>query len=53
MADETAASQRTFRVGLRAQTGIYFPKGDTLTLKNFPSEVGLIDLVFGVNRFLP
>lgn len=43
-------SERTFVVGLRADTGLYFPNGETLTLKNFPSEVGLIDLVFSTNR---
>ena len=43
-------SVRTFAVGLRAETGLYFPNDETLTLKNFPSEVGLIDLVFRTNR---
>jgi hypothetical protein len=53
MHDEKTTSQRTFKIGLRAPTGIYFPKGDTLMLKDFPSEVGSIDLVFSVNRLLP
>lgn len=53
MLDETSDTQRTFQVGLSAQSGIFFPKDDTLTLRNFPSEVGLITLEFRVNRFLP
>lgn len=53
MKDATATPKRTFRVGLRVPTGVYFPKGDTLTLKNLPSELGYIDLVFDVNRLYP
>lgn len=43
-------SERTFRVGLRADTGLYFANSETLALKDFPSEVGLVDLVFSTNR---
>lgn len=43
-------SERTFVVGLRSDTGLYFPNDETLTLKNFPSEVGPIELVFSTNR---
>lgn len=53
MSETQAATNRTFRVGLRAQTGVYFPKADTLTLKNYPSDSGLIDLIFSVMRFQP
>lgn len=43
--------ERTFVVGLRASTGLYFPNDDTLTINGFPAaEVGLIDIVFRMNR---
>lgn len=46
----TKQSDKTFVVGLRADTGLYFPNHETLTLKNFRSETGLIDLAFSTHR---
>ncbi len=43
-------SERSFRVGLRVDTGVYFPQDETLTVRNFPSELGRIDVVFSTNR---
>lgn len=43
-------SEKTFVVGLRSDTGLYFPNDATLTVQDFPSEVGPIDLVFSTNR---
>ena len=57
VADQAAAgappseqSEKTFVVGLQSDTGLYFPNDATLTVQDFPSEIGLIDLVFSTNR---
>ena len=56
MAKESTHPERTFRVGLRAQGGIYFPQyftgGDDPLTVGFPSEVGPITIVFRENRRL-
>lgn len=43
-------SDRTFIIGLRCETGLYFLNDATLTVRDFPSDAGPADLTFSTQR---
>jgi hypothetical protein len=52
-ASEQSPSERTFRVGLWAKTGMYLREDDPLTLRNLPIESGTVELEFSTYREFP